>query len=228
MPDPFASFTYPFPPGTPATAFTGGGYPYPTGYSQVSDVQARINAGTWDPTDPTAAPSVAQVQQWLIEATANIDAALATRGYFVPLQPATSFVAPVGMPTWNGIGTGAWMLLRNIAAAYVVYFVEQTRHGDHSAGQYDKNAEQWMQLYDGLASRIETAADNLETWGVGGPFAPEIDPAKGADSGSLGFTLQDPSVAQAPLFSKGMNLGSGWENQPSLNPSGPPNLSGTN
>lgn len=225
--DPFASFVYPQPTGTPASGFTSGGYPYPTGYAQINDVASRVNAGTWDPTKSTAAPSTAQVEQWLIEATAAIDAALATRGYFVPLQPADSFVAPAGMTTWNGVGVGAWLLLRNVCAAYATSFVESTRHGDHTTASHDPQAAFWMELYDDFLTRVETSADNLQTWGVGGPFAPDIDPAHGADSGSLGALLSDASQQEGPLFTKTMNLGSGWENTPAANPSGNPNLTGS-
>lgn len=214
--DPFASFVYTQPTGNPVAGFTSGGYPYPTGYASLPDVISRINAGSWDPTDPTAAPNAAQVQQWLMEATANIDVALATRGYFVPLQPAGSFSAPVGTTTWNGVGIGAWLMLRNIAAAYASHYVETARHGENTVGQHDAQAKSWLDIYGAMLGEIETASANLEAFGVGGAFEPDINPSQGLGSGSLGVVLSDSSRQEGPLFTRGMNLGSGWE--PSLGP----------
>ncbi len=194
-----------------ALAFVPGvGYPYSTGYATVADVQARVNAGTWDPTKPTAAPTVAQVTNWLLEATACIDAALGKRGYYVPLTAATSWSPPPGMPTYQGIGIGAWLMLRNIAAAYATHFVEAARHGSIGQSQ-DQNADRWGTIYQNFLTLIEDGEDNLVTFGIGGPFAPEIDPARGASSGSLGFFLADPSTAESPIFYRSLQLGSGTE-----------------
>jgi len=204
MPDPLAGFNYPQPQ-----------WPYPTGYATVLDVQSRINAGTWDPSKPTASPTTAQVQQWLMEATANIDVALRTRGYFAPLQPTTGWVAPAGMAgqLYQGIGLGAWLQLKNIAACYAAHFVELSRHGSHGMNK-DTHADDYMELFDDFLTRIESGADNLAAYGVGGDFAPEIDVAKGAQTGSLGATLSDPDLSEGPIFSKNMRLGSGYEGQP--------------
>lgn len=220
MPDPLANVAYPYPPGDPTRGYTGGGYPYTSGYAQLSDVQARI--ASWNPSDPTAVPTQATVLVWLGDATAAIDAALATRGYYAPLQPMPSWPAPSGMPLWNGLGIGAWQMLRSIAAAYAAHFVEAARHGGTGADK-DQNAAHWMTIYDDFITRIESGADNLETFGLGGPFAPDIDPAHAAASGSLGFMMSAPSRAEGPMFSKWENLGSGWEGTTSGTPqSGPP------
>jgi hypothetical protein len=214
MPDPLAGFTYPQP-----------NWPYPTGYATVEDVQSRINAGVWDPSKPTAAPNTEQVQQWLMEATANVDVALRTRGYFVPLQPSTGWAAPPGMASqlYQGIGLGAWLQLKNICACYAAHFVQLSRYGTHSANK-DTHAEEFMAIFDDFLTRIESAADNLIAFGVGGDFPPEIDIAKGAQTGSLGATLADPTSMQGPIFTKGMPLGSGYEQ---LSPSGPPGSTGS-
>lgn len=204
MPDPLASFNYPQPT-----------YPYPTGYASLDDVRARVNAGTWDPDKPTAAPNAGQVQQWLMEATAHIDVALRTRGYYVPLTPIADWAAPTGMPTYQGIGLGAWWLLKNLAATYAAHWVELTRHGSHGS-HHDPNAEHLMTLFDDFSTRLESGADNLAAYGVGGDFPPEIDVSKGVMSGSIGATLADPNVQEGPVFTKNMNLGSGYElNSPS-------------
>jgi hypothetical protein len=207
MPDPLSGFSYPQP-----------GWPYATGYASVDDVRSRINAGTWDPNKSTAAPSAAQVQQWLMEGTANVDVALRTRGYFVPLTPIVGWVSPLGVPTYSGIGMGAWWLLKNIAALWAAHWVQATRHGSHGQNN-DTSAKYLMTLYDDLLTRIESAADNLATYGVAGDFAPEIDIAKGIQTGSLGATLADPNMAEGPIFTKGLLLGSGYEqNSPNTTP----------
>ena len=208
--DPLAGILYPQP-----------AYPYATGYAALADVAARVNAGTWDPNKPTAAPTADQVTQWLKEATGNIDAALATRGYYVPLAPMTSWTPPVGMPTYQGIGVGAWFMLRHIAAAYATHFVEAARHGSHGASE-DANAEHWMTIFDDFMTRIESEADNLEAFGVGGPFVPDINPAHAAGSGSMGAMLSQPSQQEGSLFGKYQNLGSGLEYNMPNPPSGPP------
>lgn len=201
MPDPLAGYTYDL-----------AHYPYSTGYATVDDVRSRINAGTWDPTKPTAAPTAGQVTQWLLEGTANIDVALRTRGYFVPLEPIPDWLVPPGMETqlFLGIGLGAWLQLKNIAACYAAHFVQLTRHGSHGQNK-DTNAEQFMTLFDDFIVRIESGADNLAAFGVGGDFAPEIDIAKGVLSGSLGASLSDPNMEEGPIFTRNMNLGSGYE-----------------
>ena len=77
-----------------------------------------------------------------------------------------------------------------------------------------------MELFDDFLVRVESGADNLITYGVGGDFPPEIDVSKGVLTGSLGATLADPSFTEGPVFTKNLNLGSGYE----LNsPSSPPN-----
>lgn len=213
MPDPLAGFNY----STPA-------YPYTTGYAQLSDVQARISAGSWDPTDPTAYPTSSMVNSWLQDATANIDAALATRGYSVPLTPIANWTPPAGMQVYQGIALQAWLMLRSIAAAYAAHYVEAARHGGAGAElNEDPNASHWMEIFDDFMTRVETGADNLTAFGVGGLFVPDIDPAKAMSTGSLGTVLADPSLQEGPMFTKSGDLGGGWETTtPGAPPSGPP------
>lgn len=212
MPDPLSGLTFPQP-----------SWPYSTGYATVDDVRSRINAGTWDPTKPTASPTAAQVNQWLMEGTANIDVALRTRGYFVPLRPTQGWVPPTGMASqlYQGIGLGAWLQLKNICACYAAHFVELARHGSHGMNK-DAHATDYMELFDDFLTRIESAADNLLAFGVGGDFAPEIDVAKGAGTGSLGATLSDPTFSEGPIFTKNMPLGSGYEGSSQSTPPNSP------
>jgi len=222
MPDLLASFSYPVL--TSSATFTVGAYPYATGYAQLSDVTARVSAGTWDPgNDPSASPTAAMVNTWLMDATANIDAALATRGYWVPLQPLPDFLPPSGMTLLNGIGVQAWLMLRSIAAAFATHYVEAARHGSVGQANEDPNAAHWMEIYDDFVTRLESSADDLMVFGVGGPFPPDPNAANAADSGSLGPITATPWLQQGPLFSKWENLGSGWEDtSPATAPSGPP------
>ncbi len=199
MPDPLAGINY------------GGPYPYTTGYASLADVQARISAGTWDPTDPTAYPTAGLVNGWLMEATASLDSVLASRGYAVPLVPMQGWVAPAGMPLYQGIGVQAWFLLRSIAAAYGTHNTEQARHGGEGNANDDKNASIWLTIYTDGVALIEQGLDNLGMFGAAGPFPPVGDPAKGLGSGSLGALMANPWRMEAPLFTKYENLGAGWE-----------------
>jgi hypothetical protein len=187
-------------------------YPYTSGYAQVSDVTSRISAGSWDPTDPTAYPTEAMVTSWLLDATGQLDAALAQRGYYVPLQADPGFTAPPGMATWNGIGLAAWLLLRNVAAAYAAHYVEASRHGSVGENE-DPNATAWMSEFNAFLGKLSGSPpqDNLTAFGVAGAFAPMIDPASALASGSMGFMLSDSSQTNGPLFWKYQDLGSGWE-----------------
>lgn len=214
MPDPLGGFSY------------GAPYPYDTGYAQISDVQARIMGGTWDPAnDPAAYPSPTMVNTWLQDATAHLDAALVTRGYWVPLKPNPSWANPTGLPLLQGIAIQAWLILRNIAAAYATHFVEASRHGGVGDANEDPNAAHWMTIFDDFCTRLESGADSLVPFGVGGPFPPEPDPAQALSTGSLGMVLSDASLSEGPLFTKSENLGGGWEGGGAVNPalpSGPP------
>lgn len=194
-----------------ASAYTTPEYPYPTGYAQLQDVMSRVNPGGWDPYNPADNPTIDEVNAWLMEATAGIDAALAKRGYYVPLNPVDDYKPPAGTPLVNGIAIGAWLELRRAAASYAASYVESSRHGGTGADN-DTAAQHWMASYNGLLLRLEEGIDNLYAFGVGGGFAPEIDPAKGAASGSLGAFLggrRGRFGGKAPMFTRHMNLGSG-------------------
>lgn len=186
-------------------------YPYASGYARVEDVTSLINAGDWDPNDPTAMPNAAQVANYLIDATAMIDAALAKRGYFIPPTPSGSFPATsagVTLPTYNGIGMQAWIILRHAAAAYAASYVERSRHGSVGTGNEDTDAQTWMTQFNDTLTKIENGALNLTAYGLGGTFTPEIDPAQALASGTIGFIGLRRS---GPFFTRWMRLGSGWE-----------------
>jgi hypothetical protein len=200
MPDPLSGFTFSAP------------YPYPTGYGQLSDVTSRVMAGTWDPAnDPTASPTVAMVNAWLVDAAASIDAALATRGYTVPLVAVPGWVPPAGMQVYQGVGIQAWLILRSIAADYAAFRVELARHGGSGPADEDDNASTFAAAHDDWLTRLESGADNLTAFGVNGPFVPEIDPAKSLVTGGMGMMLANPSRQEGPLFTKYGQLGGGWE-----------------
>lgn len=220
------------PPDIDTVTYDTNSYPFSTGYAKLEDVEARISAGQWDPNDPTASPTAAQVTRWLMDATGQLDSALATRGYYVPLTPRGDWTPPPGMATWNGIGLGAWLMLRNVAAAYAAHYVEASRHGGIGENQ-DANATAWMDEFNTFISKLvgtdstygrgsggkgasnrtimTPPSDNLYIFGVAGPFAPEPDPTRALTSGALGAMLADSSRSDAPLFTKYQDLGSGWE-----------------
>lgn len=202
--DPFTNLTYPQPTGNPLAAFTSPGWPFSTGYSDINAVSSRCP--TWNPNDPTAFVTPSMVEGWLFEATANIDSALAARGYTVPLEPMTGWAPPPGMPLWNGIGLQAWLMLRSICASYAASYVEQARHGSTREAR-DEIAEKWMQMFDDFLTRIESGADALVVFGVSGPFPPEPDPTKALTSGALGFFTANPDVQEQPIFTRSLVLG---------------------
>lgn len=183
----------------------GGAYPFVTGYADVDAVAANINAGTWDPTSPAAAPSVAQVTNWLCEGTSLIDIAMMTRGYLIPLTPLSSYVPPLLPTPMNGMHPNLYLLLQHAVTAFVCSKIESSRHG--SVGeQADQQAEYWHAIWDDYVTRIETGADNLTAWGAEGPFPPEIDPAQAIQSGNLGAMIStdaspSPNV-QGALFTR--------------------------
>lgn len=191
-------------------------YPYAPGYAQISDVSSRINAGDWDPTDPTAFPTAAMVNTWLEDATAAIDSSLAKRGYYVPLTPQAGW--PVAgtpaakQPLYQGIGIQAWLILRNAAAAYAASYVEKSRHGAVGTGNQDPDAAAWMTTFTDTLERIENGTYNLTAYGVDGAFTPMIDPAQALQSGSIGFiTASHGTRREGPFFWRDQDLGSGWE-----------------
>jgi len=205
MSDPLPSLEVSYPQPTKDTP----GWPFVTGYAAVDDVVSRINAATWDPDSPTATVTEVHVSAYLCDATAMLDAALAKRGYWVPLRVTPGWKVPPGTPLYAGVGVGAWNILRAVAAAYGTALVEQSRHGSVGTANLDPNAQWWLQFWNDFLAKIVDGSDNLTAFGVGGDFPPELNPY--GDLGALGF-VQSGSVAHLPpFFTRYQDLGSGWE-----------------
>lgn len=182
-------------------------YPFDTGYADVAAVKA--NLANFDPDLPTTRPTLEQVNDWLKQATGDIDMLLAARGYTIPLVARNGYAPPANVPTINGIAATVYLKLRMVAAAYVTHFVEAARHGSEYLNA-DSNAKHWMEIYDDFAARLENGADNLTPFGVDGPFPPTPDEASGVSIGTLGFRSNqtpntDPSM-EGPLFTTNMEF----------------------
>jgi hypothetical protein len=177
-------------------------YPYTSGYAQLADVQARVNAGTWDASKPNAAPTVAQVQTWLRDASAQVDATLAVRGYYVPLRAQTAFTAPAGATSFNGIVVQGYQHLRSLVADYVAGMVQATRHGGSRSTDTDRDA--WLKRWQQQLTAIRDGKDSLWAFGADGTFAPALDHSTGGDSGTFNdeATLMDPSNLEEPVFGR--------------------------
>jgi hypothetical protein len=182
-------------------------YPFPdSGYADIGAVTRYINSAYWDPDKPSESPSSDQVLEWLQEASAAIDSALAARGYFIPLQVRSDYLLPSGMKGINGLNPAAYLLLQNIAAHYAAAMVQMSRHGSNAENE-DHDAKAHFHFFNDHITRLETGADNLTAFGADGAFAPEIDPAQGVQTGNLGAfhstnTIPDPTQA-GPRFSNG-------------------------
>lgn len=180
-------------------------YPYEFGFADVISVTQNLAAGSWDPNKPGAYPTTAMVQDWLRKGTAFIDSELATRGYTIPLTAQAGYTVPTGFVAINGLHPAVYQILEMVCAAYATHFVEASRHGG-KAVDADTNATHWMAIFDDFITRIATGADNLTAFGVAGPFAPEIDPAKGMSTGALGMMVNsDPPTdrtMEGPQFTK--------------------------
>lgn len=196
MTDPLLAIDYPTP-----------SYPFSSGYASVDDVSARVNAATWSPDDPTTKITSDKVEQWLKEATAQIDAALAKVGYWVPLRADPQCELMAGQPTYNGVGLGAWNLLRTICAAYAVAMLEATRHGAVGTANEDPNRDWWLTQFNTFLKSVADSTDNLGAFCAGGDFAPGLAP----DYSKMGFVAAGGAYARRPFFHKWMNLGSGYE-----------------
>jgi hypothetical protein len=183
--------------------FPLGSYPYKTGYADVASVQQNII--NWDPGKPNALPTLGTVQDWLRKASTMIDAELAARGYTIPLTAVSGYVVPTGFTAINGLHPLVYQQLEMIAAAYATSFVEASRHASQGL-EADQQAKFWLTMFDDFITRIATGADNLTAFGVQGPFPPEIDPAKGIQSGNLGAFVatgnQPSTTTEGPLFSR--------------------------
>jgi hypothetical protein len=159
-----------------------------TGYADVDAVARNINAGSWDPSMPNAFPTVNQVESWLVEAAAMIDSELAARGYTIPLTVSSGYVIPAGMQPMNGLHPYAYVLLQNCASHYACAMLEQARHGSISQNE-DPDAKMHHQLFDDYINRLASGADNLTAFGAIGPFPPQLDPASGEQTGTMGAFL---------------------------------------
>jgi hypothetical protein len=167
-------------------------YPYPYGYCDMTDVQSRIQAGSWTPTKTGAAPTMQQAQDFILDGAVMIDTVLARTGYTIPLKAQSGQV----------IGQQVWLTLLDINAALTVAFVEKTRHGSQDMNE-DPNATWWMTYADDRLARIESGDDNLSLFGLDGPFYPIADRARGMIW--TGATDADGN-ATVPFFSRSMNI----------------------
>lgn len=166
-------------------------YPFPFGYCQLSDVQARINAGSWDSTKTGAMPTQAQVNQFILEAATTIDVVLRKTGYFVPLRPVAGLaVLPPQVFTY----------LLTLNATLATGSVERTRHGSAEENE-DTVSHYWIHLGDDLLARLEGGHDNLTIWGCDGDFPPIADQSK-----AVSMQINDPltGIPSTPAFSRSM------------------------
>lgn len=143
-------------------------YPFPYGYCDMTDVQSRIQAGSWTPTKTGGWPTMQQAQDFILQAAIAIDTVLARTGYTIPLVPQSGKV----------IGQQVWQTLLDINAALTVAQIEKTRHGSQDLNE-DTNATWWMTYADDRLARIESGDDNLSLFGLDGPFYPIADRSRG-------------------------------------------------
>jgi hypothetical protein len=165
-------------------------YPFPYGYCDVTDVQARIAAGTWNPTKTGAQPTLAQVQEFILEGASAIDTVLARTGYYVPLRARSDLA----------IQPQAYQTLLDVNAALAVAAIEKTRHGTQDVSA-DENAGWWLQYADDRIARIEGGDDNLWQFGLDGPFPPVPDMSVGMLYTGITDSDGNPTT---PYFSHGM------------------------
>ncbi len=145
-------------------------YPYASGYCSPDHVAARVLGGQWNPSTTGQTPNTAQVNDWIAEASADIDMRLARAGYTIPLTLA---------PGFSAIGEQVWLHLRTICAELVAGYVQRARHGSYDPqGTEAKESQFHFTLADDMLSAIEDGATNLTVFGVAGPFEPDVDPAK--------------------------------------------------
>jgi hypothetical protein len=149
-------------------------WPYAHGYCDFADVRGRITGGTWNETAADASVIQVQVAAFIEESTAEIDMALAKRGYSVPLVP---------QPTMQ-IGATVWNHLRGICGMLTAGRVELARHGSSEA-QEDNVGKALIAIARAQLARIETGEDNLTVFGVAGPSEPSNDPGLGMSEGTL-------------------------------------------
>lgn len=166
-------------------------YPCEYGYADISDVQARVASAQWNPLDPAQAadayPTVAQVNDWITQASHSVDAVLLRRGYNVPLVPQPS----------TTIAPQAWTILQTVSAEIVTGWVENTRGSQDDKGM--ATGEWHLKYADDLLARLENGDDNLTLLGVAGTFEPQADPA-----GAMNTNMDDPdpitNQVPSPVF----------------------------
>lgn len=160
-----ATFTGSFPVNT-----VNNDWPYPVGYCNFDDVQARINGGSWNVngTDVVAYPTPEQTNDFIRMASAHIDMRLATMGFNIPIAPASS----------SPIKPQAFLILRDIAAEYACAYVERTRHGSTDENE-DADAKYHMQLADDYLALIANGDINFSMFNVAGTFNPVANVALG-------------------------------------------------
>jgi hypothetical protein len=167
-------------------------YPFPYGYCDMTDVQSRIQAGSWTPTKTSAWPTMQQAQDFILQGAVSIDTVLARTGYTIPLAAQSGKV----------IGQQVWQTLLEINAALAVAYVEKARHGSQDMNE-DSNATWWMTYADDRLARIESGDDNLSLFGLDGPFYPIADRSRGMLwTGSV----DADGNATVPYFSRGMKV----------------------
>lgn len=155
-------------------------YPYfffdgitPMGYCQVIDVEARIKQGGYNPDVPGGITSE-YIQQYILQAAAQIDMVLAKTGYTLPLTPLVNTLP---------IGPQAFTFLLNVNAIGAAGYIELWRHAE-DVSNADSQAQRLLSLFDDLLARLETGDDNLALFNVAGPWPPEADPAQSMDDGT--------------------------------------------
>jgi hypothetical protein len=146
------------------------GYPFDHGYCESEDVVARIKLGRYDPTIPGNVGGE-YIDLFIEEGATEIDLVLARVGYTVPLAAAEGLV----------IQPQVWSKLKMINATWAAAHVEMWRHSTDQ-GSGDQQAERLLGLADDMLTRLQSGADNLALFGVGGPFTPESDPALAMDT----------------------------------------------
>jgi hypothetical protein len=149
-------------------------YPYPYGYCDFADVRNRIVGGTWDETAADSSIIQTQVAAFIEEATAEIDMALAKRGYSVPLVPQVNMQ----------ISATVWNHLRGICGMLAAGRVELARHGSGES-EVDNVGKSLISIARAQLQRIETGADNLTIFGVAGLSEPQVDSGAGMSEGTL-------------------------------------------
>jgi len=146
------------------TALGPNDYPYYTGYCIETDVKARVGAGSWN-AGGSSSISFADLDLFILQASAQVDSVLARSGYYVPLRAVTGLVIE-----WQ-----AWDILRNVTAYLAAAMVEHRRSVPGSDNTAGNKADDCFALADDLLVRLETGADNLRQFNVDGPFEPVAD-----------------------------------------------------